>query len=584
MRLVGERAGRPTEAAEETTMARLTRREALGVAGLAGLAMMPRTGAGAENRKGDEWRNGRMHERKDTHPPIQSSTHPNFLVIVADDMGFSDIGCYGGEIETPNLDRLAAGGVRFTHGYSTARCWPTRSCIMTGYYAQQVRMDPPQGRLPLWARLLPHYLKPAGYRCYHSGKWHVMGAPKPCADGGFDRSYKLDDHDRHFYPRTHQEDDQPLPPAKPDDGYYTATYMADHMIRCLKDHAANHADKPFFGYLAFTVPHFPLHAFQEDIARYRERYLDGWDVVRERRWKRLREMGIVNCALSPLETAFTPRYFRKEFLDSLGPGEELHPIAWKNLTEEQRKFQATKMAIHAAMIDRMDRDIGRVIEQLRAMGALDDTLIFFLSDNGADATILIRGDKHDPKAPMGSGASYLCLGPGWASASNAPFRRHKIWVHEGGIATPWIVHWPKGIKAPGELRHDQCHVIDFVPTLLELARPPEGGTTNGPPLPGKSIVPAFARDGAVTREHLFFHHEGNRALIEGKWKLVSAREDKDVWELHDLSTDRCEMVDLAARQPERLAAMTAKWQELEAQFRAQAGPPPAPPKGKGKGK
>ncbi len=303
----------------------------------------------------------------------------------------------------------------------------------------------------------------------------------------------------------------------------------------------------------------------------------------------------MNCALSPLETGFTPRYFHKKFLDELGPGEEEHPIAWKDLTEEQRGFQATKMAIHAAMVDRMDRDIGRVIGQVRAMGALDDTVMFFLSDNGADATLLIRGDRHDPKAPPGSGASYMCLGPGWASASNAPFRRHKIWVHEGGISTPWIVHWPKGIKARGELRHDQCHVIDFVPTLLDLARqpegrtpnaePPKGGTTNGPPLPGKSIVPAFARDGAVSRDCLFFCHEGNRALIEGNWKLVSAREDQDAWELFDLATDRCEMVNLLPKQPERAKAMEAKWRELEAEFRAQAGPPPEPPpKGKGKAK
>lgn len=532
----------------------VNRREVLKAAGLAGLAMLRRTTAMA----------GEAPAR--TRPP-------NFLIILADDMGFSDIGCYGGEIETPQLDKLAAGGVRFTHGYSTARCWPTRACITTGYYAQQVRMDPPKGRLPQWARLLPHYLRPAGYRSYHSGKWHVRGAPKPCADGGFDRSYKLDDHDRHFYPRVHQEDDQPLPAVKPDSGYYTSTYMADHMIRCLKEHAQHHADKPFFGYLAFTVPHFPLHAFQDDIARYRERYAAGWDAVREARWRRLRESGIVNCALPPLETAFTPRYFKKEFLESLGPGEELHPIPWKELTAEQQAFQATKMAIHAAMIDRMDRDIGRVIEQVRAMGALDDTVIFFLSDNGADATILIRGDKHDPQAAPGSGPSYLCLGPGWASASNAPFRRHKIWVHEGGIATPWIVHWPNGIKARGELRHDQCHVIDFVPTLLELAgiKPPDDAAgAKAPPLPGKSIVPAFARDGAVPRDFLYFHHEGNRALIEGNWKIVSAREDKDAWELHDLSTDRCESVNLASKAPDRLRRMTERWRELEAQFRAQA--------------
>jgi len=534
---------------------RLSRRDWLKMAGWAGLAMLTRSGA----------RGG------------QPGARPNLLIVLADDMGFSDIGCYGGEIETPNLDRLAAAGIRFTHGYSTARCWPTRSCIMTGYYAQQIRSDPPRGRLPRWARTLPQYLKPAGYRCYHSGKWHVPGAPKPCADGAFDHSYKLDDHDRHFYPRRHQEDDKPLPRVEPGSDYYTTTYMADYMIRCLKEHAEQHADKPFFGYLAFTSPHFPVQAHQEDIARYRERYLAGWDAIREARWKRLHEMGIVNCDLSPLETGFTPRYFKPQFLNELGPGEEKHPIPWKDLTDEQKQFQASKMAVHAAMVDRIDRDVGRVIEQVRAMGALDDTVIFFLSDNGADATILIRGDRHDPKAPLGSGPSYLCIGPGWASASNAPFRRHKIWVQEGGIATPWIVHWPKGIKARGELRHDQCHVIDFVPTLLDLAGINPSEEWNGvkvPPLPGKSLVPAFGRDGAVTRDNLFFHHEGNRALIEGNWKLVSAREDGDAWELFDLSTDRCEMVNLAAKHPDRAKAMEATWRELEAEFRAQAGPPP----------
>src|SRR5205814_1005956 len=172
--------------------------------------------------------------------------HPlNILIILADDMGFSDIGCYGGEIQTPNVDRLAAGGLRFTRFYNTARCWPSRSSLLSGYYAQQVRMDPPKGLLPAWARLLPHALKPLGYRCYHSGKWHIPGAPKPVADGGFDHSYTLDDHDRNFYPRQHREDDRKLPPVEPGSGYYTATAFADHAIRCLKEHAENHSDRPF---------------------------------------------------------------------------------------------------------------------------------------------------------------------------------------------------------------------------------------------------------------------------------------------------------------------------------------------------
>lgn len=502
-----------------------------------------------------------------------SQRKPNFLIILADDMGFSDASCYGGEIATPNLDSLAASGLRFTQFYNTARCWPTRSALLSGYYAQQIRMDPPKGRLPRWTRLLPHYLAPLGYRCYHSGKWHVLGAPKPVADGGFHRSYWFEDWDRYFSPVLHFENDRLLPPVKPDSGYYATTAIADYAIKCLKDHAKHYRQQPFFSYLAFTSPHFPLHALPEDIARYRERYLQGWDAIREQRWKRLRESGIVNCNLSPLDPTLTPRYFKPQVLKTLGPGEIQHAFPWKDLTDEQRRFQATKMSLHAAMVDRMDREIGRVLDQLRAMGELDNTAIFFLSDNGADATLLVRGDGHDREAPPGSWRSFLCIGPGWASASNAPFRRHKIWVHEGGISTPLIVHWPKGIAAHGELRHALGHVIDFVPTLLDLAGGHATHTWNGaagPPLPGHSLVPALAKDVAIPREFLFFQHEGNRALRMGDWKLVSARENENLWELYDLSHDRCEMVDLAARQPERMTRMTAKWKELEAMFRRQS--------------
>ena len=208
------------------------------------------------------------------------SRPPNVLIFLADDLGFSDIGCYGGEISTPNLDGLARDGLRFLQFYNTARCWPSRSSLLSGYYPQQIRMDPPKGRLPDWARLLSHELRPAGYRSYHSGKWHVNGAPKAVADGGFDRSYKLDDHDRYFSPRTHQEDDRPLPPVKPGTGHYVTTSIADHAVRCLSEHSRDSSGAPFFSYVAFTSPHFPLHALQADIDLYRDRYLEGWDVVR----------------------------------------------------------------------------------------------------------------------------------------------------------------------------------------------------------------------------------------------------------------------------------------------------------------
>lgn len=504
---------------------------------------------------------------------------PNILIILADDLGFSDIGCYGGEIETPHLDRLAAEGLRYTQFYNTARCWPTRSCLLSGYYPQQIRMDPPEGPLPAWTRLLPHYLHTAGYRCYQSGKWHVNGAPRVVADGGFDRSYKLDDHDRNFNPRKHTEDDRPLPPVEPDSGYYTTTFMADFAIRCLKEHAEKYPQRPFFQYLAFTVPHFPLQAPAADIAKYRDRYHAGWDTVRAARWNRLREMGITQGPLPPLETTFTPRYYKEGVLDILGPGEALHPLAWDALSDVQRAFQAAKMAVHAAMVDRMDQEIGRVLEQVRAMGALDNTLIVFLSDNGADATLLVRGDGHQSDAAPGSAESYLCMGPGWASASNAPFRRHKIWVHEGGISTPLIVRWPQGVAAHGDLRHAVGHVIDLVPTILELAGVTPTATwnaTEAPPLPGRSLVPTFAADVPIPRDELFFCHEGNRALRAGNWKIVSAREDGDRWELYDLSTDRSETVDRAADQPQRVEAMVARWTALEAEFRRQAGPAPKP--------
>ena len=495
---------------------------------------------------------------------------PNVVLILADDLGFSDIGCYGGEIATPNLDRLAAGGVRLTQMYNTARCWPTRACLMTGYYAQQVNRDPAKQR-PAWAALLPDLLKPAGYRSYHSGKWHIDG--KVLA-GGFDHSYSFEDHDRYFTPKNHLLDDVPLPPVKPDDGYYATTAIAQHAIDFLAGHAAEHPDQPFFLYLAFVAPHFPMHALPEDIARYRDRYLEGWDAIREQRAGRLRRAGIVDSGLSELDSQFTPRYLKPDLLAKIGPGEIEHAVPWQQLTSEQQRFQATKMAIHAAMVDRLDREVGRVLGQLRKRHAWENTLIVFLSDNGADATLLVRGDGHDPTAPPGSAESFLCLGPGWASAANAPFRRHKIWVQEGGIATPCILHWPAVIPSGGKLRHAPSHVIDFVPTLLELAgvsSPASWGGQARPALPGKSLVPLLKHDAAIPREAMYWQHEGNRALRLGDWKLVSESESANQWELYDFKHDRIESKNLAPLNPERVQKMSAVWQQMDDEFRQQAG-------------
>lgn len=520
-----------------------------------------------------------------SHATAAPAQPPNILVILADDMGYSDVGCYGSEIATPNLDGLAKNGLRFTQFYNTARCWPTRAALMTGYYPQQIRMDPPQGRSPEWTRALPQLLKPLGYRSYHSGKWHVNGLPQTCADGGFDHSYRLDDHDRNFNPRNLSEDDRKLPPVPPNSGYYTATAFTDHAIRCLKEHAEKYARQPFFSYLAFTTPHFPLQAPPEDIARYRDKYLAGWEAIRAERYRRQKELGIVDCALSQAEPRLRAPSGPPGVETNVGPGEVAYALPWNSLTEEQKRFQATKMALHAAMVDRLDQEVGRVLAQVKTMGTLDNTIVLFLSDNGASAEILLRGDGNDPAAAAGSAGSFLCLGPGWSTVANTPFRRHKIWVHEGGISTPLIVNWPKGIAAHGELRHEVGHVVDLVPTLLELAgAKADSRPANAPPLPGRSLVPAFAKDGAVKRDYVFWHHENNRALRIGDWKLVSAGIDADVWSLYDLATDRAESNDLANQEPKRVSEMAARWQQLEDEFRRQAGPVSKPDSGKKKAK
>jgi len=481
-------------------------------------------------------------------PLDAAETRPNVLLIMADDLGFSDLGCYGGEIETPHLDALAQNGLRFTQFYNTARCWPTRAALLTGYYAQQVRRDivpgmpagirtGSGGRRPTWAQLLPVMLKPAGYRSYHSGKWHIDGMP---LKNGFDRSYYLRDQGRFFSPRVHFKDDKRLPVVARGSGYYATSAIADHAVRCLEEHADQHAGQPFFHYLAFTAPHFPLHALPEDIARYRERYRRSWKEVRATRWARLQKIGIV------------------------GPGEVNRPLPWKDLTPEQREFQSTKMAIHAAMIDRMDRAIGRVLDQLRTMKAFDNTLILFLSDNGCSAEIMVRGDGHDPDAPPGSAATHLCLGPGWSTTCNTPFRRHKTWVHEGGCATPLIAHWPRGIRARGELRHTAGHVIDIVPTILELAAAKRLPAT-APPAPGKSLVPAFNKDAPIARDSLWWFHDGHRAIRKGDWKLVVAKGEQP--ELFNLREDRTETRDLAKQYPEKARQLASDWDKQLVAFR-----------------
>lgn len=498
-------------------------------------------------------------------PPARNNRPPNVLLIVADDLGYSDVGCYGSEIATPHLDGLAKNGLRFTNFYNTARCWPTRAALMTGYYPQQIRRDTVpgvksggQGNRPAWATLLPAQLKANKYRSYHSGKWHIDG--KPLAQG-FDHSYDLGGQSQSNYFKTGgvTEDEKPVPQTE---GFYSTVAIADHAVRCLKEHAEKYAEQPFFHYLCFTAPHFPLHALPEDIKKYEGKYSTGWNEVQRRRFAKQKELGFPVTQLPAMERDVGPPYPFPAAIEKFGAGEVNRPLPWTELTTEQQSFQAQKMAIHAAMIDRMDQEIGKVLAQLKAMNQFDNTLIFFLSDNGASAEIMVRGEGHDPTAPLGSAVTYPCLGPGWSSCANTPFRRHKTWVHEGGTATPLIIHWPKGVAAKGELRHTPGHAIDIPRTIFDAC--PQMVTVelsaeaaDHPEPPGRSLLPALAKDTDLKRDALWFLHEENRAIRIGDWKLVAAK--GDAWSLYDLSNDRGETTDLAAQHPDKVKELQTEW-------------------------
>lgn len=513
---------------------------------------------------------------------------PNVLLILADDSGYSDLGCYGGEIQTPNLDRLAANGLRYTEFYNTGRCWPTRAALLTGYYPHQVHRDAlpnipggTRGKRQSWAKLLPHFLKAKNYRSYHSGKWHIDG---PVLAGGFDRSLNMRNQGNYFSSKKNLVDDKPIQLESKDEDYYATTATTDHAIECLKDHDKNHSTLPFFHYIAFIAPHFPLHAKPKDIAKYKDAYLAGWDEMRKQRFAKQNEIDLFDHhwrpptgglaipktvnEISKLEPNVGPPYRFPDHLLQLGSGEVNRPIPWVHLNAEQKLFQATKMAIHAAMVDRMDHEIGRVLEQLKTMGEFENTVIFFASDNGASAEIMVRDGGHDKDATPGSEASYLCLGPGFSSACNTPFRRHKTWVHEGGIATPLIVHWPVGISSRGELRRNLSHAIDIFPTILEITGVEKPTHWNGkkiPHSPGQSLVTSFNSKENKPRENaLFWYHDGHRAIRKGKMKLVAAKDDP--WELYDLSNDRSESNNVADSMPSVVNALKEEWNQIVNNF------------------
>ena len=484
---------------------------------------------------------------------------PNIVLIMADDMGFSDIGCYGGEIHTPNLDSLAAGGLRFTQFYNAARCCPTRASLLTGLYPHQAGIGHMvgnkgypayQGYLNNRCVTIAEALKLGGYRTLMSGKWHV-GEDRPHwpTDRGFDKYFGLISGGANYFDITKAKargvkrrmavDDQPYTPPK--EGFYITDAFSDNAAKFVDTCGRN--GKPFFLYLPYTAPHWPLHAWPEDIAKYKGKYKEGWDKLRRQRYARMVEMDLISgkWKMSPRDT---------------------DARLWADVKDKE--LLDLKMAVYAAQIERMDHGIGKVLARLKETGAWDNTLILFLADNGGCAEGGPVGfDNRKNGLPPGGVDSYMSYGLSWANASNTPFRRYKHWVHEGGISTPLIAHWPAVIKNGGSLTHQPGHIIDIMATCLDVAGinyPRSHGGKEILPAEGKSLLPIFKGGKRKDHEAIYWEHEGNRAVRQGKWKLVALHGKP--WELYDLQADRTELNNLADEHPEKveqLATMYQRW-------------------------
>ncbi len=542
------------------------------------------------------------------------SKRPNIILIMSDDMGYSDIGCYGSEISTPNLDSLAADGLRFTQFYNTARCCPTRASLITGLHPHQAgvghmmndRGTPAyQGDLNQQCVTIAEVLQSAGYSTYMTGKWHVTPL-KPSVDNpdkknwplqrGFDRFFgTIHGAGSFFDPNTLTSGNDFITPSE---GFYYTDAISDTATKFIREHKAGN---PFFLYVPYTAAHWPMHALPRDISKYKGMYDNGWDELRKERYRRMIEMGLIepNWKVSPAYPA------RK----------------WEET--ELKDWHAACMEVYAAMIDNMDQGIGRIVKALETKNELENTLIFFLQDNGAceesyafnrrgDDTIRVDPDTLQPYPPgklqrrmeplqtrdgrpvragygvyPGPADTYVGYAENWANASNTPFRMFKHWTHEGGIATPLIVHWPEGFPARNELRSQPGQLPDIMATCVEVAGAAYPEAYNGHtilPMEGTSLLPAFENK-KLNREYLFWEHEGNRAIRKGKWKLVSEawfwphmhdsinELPPEKWELFDLEADRTELNDVSATHPEVVKELAAQWLKWARRIGAVPKPP-----------
>ena len=527
---------------------------------------------------------------------VVAAPRPNIIIAMADDMGWSDIGCYGGEINTPNLNALAEEGVRFTQFYNTGRCCPTRATLLSGVYAHQAgigwmmsnqNLPGFKGDLGKNVRTIGEVMKTAGYATYMAGKWHVTPHVKPEGpkynwprQRGFDRFYgTIHGAGSFFDPNSLTRENTQVSPLtdkgyQTDEFYYTDA-ISDHAVRYIKEHQGN---EPFFMYVAYTAPHWPMHAKDKDIARYKGKYDAGWDAVRKARYERQLKMGLIDP-----KWKITPR-------DRSAP-------AWAEAKNKQ--WEIRLMETYAAMVDTMDQGMGRVVDALKETGEYDNTLILFLADNGGCAEGMgrrngIQYKDKDPEQlkPMGKGDlqfdmiprrtrdgrvmkqgtevmtggpdTYHGYGLSWANASNTPFREYKHWVHEGGISSPLIAHWPKGIDKGryGKLESQPGHLIDLMATCVDLGKakyPARAGGAAIVPMQGVSLAPAFNGRDIGRGKPIFWEHEGNRAMREGKWKLV-AKGAKSPWELYDIEADRTELNNLAEKETTRMNEMADRWE------------------------
>lgn len=501
---------------------------------------------------------------------------PNIVLFLADDMGYSDLGSYGGEIKTPNLDGLAENGLRFTNFYNTARCSPSRASMLTGRYPHQAGVarlvyrdygGAYQGYLNRESVILAEVLNEAGYKTMMSGKWHVGHKKEEQwpVNRGFDRFYGIHEHVDSYYTvlnccsvyldgKEHiAPTDNPENDLYPDKDWYTTDAFTDYGIRFLDEEVQDSkSDQPFFLYMAYNAPHWPLEAPDEDIETYRGEYMEGWNQLRKQKIKKMKEMGVIEES-TELPPSGNPK--------------------WDTLSTETKEELDFRRAIYAAQIDRLDQNIGRLVDHLKEIGEYENTLIMFLSDNGSsgepaeEAFGFKWGENIIDNYPewKKDGRRSSSQGKVWANYSNVPFRKYKRWVHEGGIATPFIVHWPDKIQNEGGFNRSIGHLMDLMPTLIEVSGaeyPTEYNGNEIQPLEGKSLIPFFKGEERELHEYLFWEHIGNRAVRKGEWKLV-AEEGKE-WELYNLQKDPSETNNIISERPgtaEDLKAAYQQWAE-----------------------